>query len=251
MTATKKRDTMLPLAQAATGGTTSVGGYDMAANPTSPAHFFLWTATGRTFGGGGAVGLRGQRAARSSTTCFMRGLSETVSLETTNDVAWEWRRICFCAKLGGERMSVGTTSATGYARLLRNIGTSSNPTDVASVTFFSELVFQGTTGVDYYDIMDAKVDTTRVDLKYDRKVMIRSGNAQAVKRTKKMWHPMNKNLVYDDEENGNSEGTVAQSVRDKRGMGDYYVMDLFRSVGPTASGSLNFSAESCLYWHEK
>jgi len=95
------------------------------------------------------------------------------------------------------------------------------------------------------------VDTTRVDLKFDRKRMIRSGNAQAVKRTLKHWHPMNKNLVYDDEEVGNSEGTFANSVRDKRGMGDYYVLDMFKSVGPTTTGILSFSAESCLYWHEK
>jgi len=40
----------------------------------------------------------------------MRGLKETVSLETNNDVSWEWRRICFCAKLGIDRILAGTTS---------------------------------------------------------------------------------------------------------------------------------------------
>jgi len=242
---------MMPVAQSATGGAGSFGPYSMSPNPTSPPHMFWWTATARTFGGAGAVGLRGQRASRSSTSCFMRGLAETVTLETNNDLSWEWRRICFTFKGGNNFWTTFNGGTSGYARQLLNIGQSSNPVDVTKVQQLNDLMFQGNRNVDWYNPMDAPIDTTRVTLKYDRKRIISSKGTAAYKTQNKMWHPMNKYIVYDDEESANSENTVAYSVQDKRGMGDYHVIDMFQSVGPGVTGTLEFAAQASLYWHEK
>lgn len=242
---------MMPVAQSATGGTGSFGPYSMSPNSGTAAHLFWWTPTARTFGGAGAVGLRGQRASRSSTSCFMRGLAETVTLETNNDLSWEWRRICFTFKGGSQWYNAFSGATTGYARQLLNLGQSSNPTDITKVTDLQKLLFQGVQNIDWYNAMDAQVDTTRVTLKYDRKRIIRSQGTAAYKTQNKMWHPMNKYIVYDDEESANSENTVAYSVQDKRGMGDYHIIDMFQSVGPGTTGTLDFAAQACLYWHEK
>jgi len=63
---------------------------------------------------------------------------------------------------------------------------------------------------------------------------------------------MNKTLVYNDEERGDTEESAYYSVGSKAGMGDYYVVDIFRPrVGSTTSNQLLFSPNTTLYWHEK
>ena len=52
------------------------------------------------------------------------------------------------------------------------------------------------------------MDTTRVNLKYDKVRRITSGNDAGVIKRFKMWHPMRKNLRYDEDE----EGDYTESV---------------------------------------
>jgi len=96
------------------------------------------------------------------------------------------------------------------------------------------------------------VDTRRVDLKFDKVYRISSGNANGVFRERKLWHPMNKNLVYDDDESGAGENGGTFSVNDKRGMGDYFIVDIFQpGTGATATDYLQVTSATSLYWHEK
>ena len=63
-------------------------------------------------------------------------------------------------------------------------------------------LFEGAGNVDWADVNSAKVDTRRIDLHYDKTITINSGNSSGVFRTYRRWHPMNKNLVYDDDQDG-------------------------------------------------
>lgn len=221
----------------------------------------LFTPTARTlvqFGGGSATVV--QEAMRTSTTCFMRGLSENIRVQTSSALPWLWRRITFCSKDQVFRAYQSTDSpgtgilsevetSNGYQRAAINQsvnGSGNTQNQILSV------LFKGAQGVDWVDIILAPVDTRRVDLKSDRTMRLFSGNQDGTMSEKKLWHPMNKNITYSDDETGETEATSAFSVNDKRGMGDYHVLDIFAcGLGGSASDQLAVQYNSSLYWHEK
>lgn len=204
------------------------------------------------------------QSVRTASTCFMRGLAENLRIETSSGNPWFHRRICFTAKStvflfrapsdasGVDRDSAATgalETSNGWVRLAANM---LNDTLTNTVTNMNELLFKGAQGVDWDDFITAPVDTLRVDLKFDKTWVYRSGNASGMFKETKLWHPMNKNIVYDDDERGAGEDTANYSVNDKRGMGNYHVIDLFSqgSAGST-SDLLKVRYTSTLYWHEK
>jgi len=240
---TKKQDNMIPFVTNAAGVPTSgVGRYGLAGNQVGQ---FVWLATARDRIGSGDPNAG---SLRTSDVCYMRGLKEKVMLSTTNGSAWRWRRICFTAK--GLVPPTGTVdslevSPNGWVRLLANQWTS------ALGNGFNSLIFKGTAGVDWTDVFTAKTDNTRVTIKFDKTFVITSGNSNGTVRMFNLWHPMNHNLVYDNDENGDNESGATRSTSGKAGMGDYYVMDYFVSVDAASSESLYISPEATLYWHEK
>lgn len=243
LTSTKKRDTMIGSVLTASGGTPITGGYSMQASTTG-IYAFLWTATAR-----GRSGVDND-ATRTQATCFMKGLKENLTLETSDGQSWAWRRICFKAKLGPNPIAAYSGGA-GIQRIIFPINQSSLAADITTWATLRSDIFKGAQDTDWNDFMLAPTDNRRVDICYDRKRTIKSGNAEAVRIEPKIWHPMNKNLVYDDDENGAVTTAQPFSVLDKRGMGDYYVLDIFESIGAKTTGSLYFNANSTLYWHEK
>ena len=63
---------------------------------------------------------------------------------------------------------------------------------------------------------------------------------------------MNATLVYNDDERGGEEGYQSVSTQGKRGMGDYYVIDIVQSsIGVTTGSAIVMETESTLYWHER
>lgn len=67
-----------------------------------------------------------------------------------------------------------------------------------------------------------------------------------------MWHSMNKNLVYADDENAGGLNVQFYSTQSKAGMGDFIVVDYFQArKGSTSSQQLSFGTTATLYWHEK
>jgi len=67
-----------------------------------------------------------------------------------------------------------------------------------------------------------------------------------------MWHPMYKNLTYEQEQDGEKMIDSAVSVTGRLGMGNYYVVDIFRKHGVNDDQStLTFTPEASFYWHEK
>lgn len=262
VTSRKKRDTMLSWSNTAPNGAPqsfAVGGANI---PGSTYGSFLWCATARDLSNGSGANTISLQSQRTAQVCFMRGLSEKLRIQTNSGLPWFHRRICFTSKAIQfyTRAAADTgslvnpvapylESSNGYTRLWSNDQINNIPN---TVNERQSLIFKGSNGQDWNDILIAPLDTARINVKYDRTQMIRSGNANGTVKLINLWHPMNKNLVYDDDEAGDRMTASPISVQSKLGMGDYYVYDIFvPGVGATATDILNVGAVSSLYWHEK
>lgn len=223
-------------------------------------YMFPWIPTFRTMDTSPQVGAPlstvKDSATRTATVCYMRGLKETNYFVQNDGSSWQWRRICFTLK-GPEIYSLtqsGTTLAlltsSGYKRVVNDALISGSAMSSALLN----LIFKGTVNSDWNNTFNAPLDTERISVKYDRFRYLNTGNQNGRGRTLSQWMPMNKNLHYDDEENGGVVTGQGPSARTKAGMGDYYIVDFFNCPAPQGTGSssvLEWSPSASLYWHEK
>nr|QVW56457.1 MAG: capsid protein [Gemycircularvirus] len=273
VSSTKKRDDMASYYTAfdSTGKMVAgVGPFTASGNATGASAAnarttgAIWCATARDFTASSA-GPRGSVqdiATRTSTTCYVRGVSERIEIQTSSGAPWQWRRICFkyrgqlfgSAQVPSQSGNYAThvETSNGYQRLVLSF-TDASATSNTVENSLTNLIFRGTPGTgDWYDYMTAPLDPTRIDVAYDKFTTISSGNTSGKVFRKKIWHSMNKNLVYDDDESGGTETSYPYSMHGKQGMGDYYIVDFFRAgIGATATDQLSFNPQSTLYWHEK
>lgn len=257
-TSRKKRNGMLTWSNTASTGASQTVNVGNAYVNGAGTGFFLWLASANDLNtSSGAYNTVAQESQRTSTTCYMRGLSEHIRIQTSSGLPWFWRRICFTMKGGLPSASDSPTQAprtyqdtsNGIVRLFFNTDVNNTPNLRNQV---DGIIFKGAKGVDWNDFIVAPVDTRRISVKYDKTTCIRSGNANGSVKESKLWHPMNKNLVYDDDESGEQEQGAYTSVDSKAGMGDYYVLDLVQSgTGGSTSDLFLITANSTLYWHEK
>jgi len=256
VTSRKKVDSMISYtnvtAASPQGGTTYQA--TAAIMPATQPYIFPWCATARNADTGVGVGSKiTDVAARTAQTCYMRGLKENIQIVTNDGLPWQWRRICFTLKgdyliqrISGTGQALNQETSSGFMRLV-NTAYGSN-----AVGAIQSLLFRGAAGVDWSNIMTAATDNTNVSIKYDKTVTIASGNEEGMIRSYRRWHPMNKNLVYNDDEQGGTETFSGFSTNGRPGMGDYYVIDIFLPrVGGTSSSLLRFEPSAKLYWHEK
>jgi hypothetical protein len=118
------------------------------------------------------------------------------------------------------------------------------------------IIFKGAQNVDWADVTTAPIDTNRIRPMYDRRMHIKSNNAAGTSIVKRIFHPMRKNLVYNEDENGESMVESYYSVEGRAGMGDYYIADFFEhdeqginsDVDPS---NLLFDPQATYYWHER
>lgn len=214
------------------------------------------------FDSGGEAATVANQTMRTASTCFMRGLAENIRIETSTGNPWFHRRICITSRdvrfyslqvgdpSGVDTLAVASgvlLTSNGWQRLAANSNGIPNTQSV-----WLSLMFKGQQGRDWDDYITAPVDTNRVDLKYDKTSVYKSGNERGVLIEKKMWHGMNKNLYYQDDEDGDDMASGTTSVTDKRGMGNYHIFDFF-SQGSSGSTSdlLKIRYTSTMYWHEK
>lgn len=257
MTSQKKRDKM-PI-YTNTTASTPVGATTYAVQPAylngSTDYIIPWVATARTMEASNAGGIPSSafESARTSTTCFMRGIKEVVQIQTNSGASWMWRRVCFTMK-GSYLYSFATTTgklaevtSNGWMRIVNSV----KGTPLGDQML--NRLFEGYLKRDWEgDPFTASLDRSRVTVMYDKTRVIQSGNSNGVQRNYKIWHPMNKNLVYDDEQAGGSEDMSYYSTFAKPGMGDYYVVDFFRAGNAaSATDQLQLGVDSMLYWHEK
>ena len=200
-------------------------------------------------------------AERTATTCYMRGFKENLRIQTNSHLPWFHRRICFKFRGSGpfttsnpsdtptNTVTPYVDTSNGMERLWLNQQVNAMP---ATITSLNAILFKGAFNIDWNDIVIAPVDSTRVDLAFDKTWLIKSGNETGTILERKLWHPMNKNLVFDDDETGESMQSQYFSVDSKQGMGDYYIYDIVQpGLGGSASDLISLTAHSTLYWHEK
>lgn len=260
-TSRKKRNTMLSVSNTQTNGATqpiTAAQTFVAGNRIGK---FLWCATAQDLSdGGGNLGTTAQAAVRTATNCYMRGISENIRIQTSSGLPWFHRRICFTLK--GPAMFIPNTSDTPIQSVIPYIDTSNGmqrlwldqsinnmPNTIANR---ESLIFKGTQGIDWSEIIAAPTDPQRITVKFDHTWTIRSGNANGTVAERKLWHGMNKTLVYDDDEAGSNEVTSYISTTGRSGMGDYFIYDIIApGSGSTAGDVILFSSSTSLYWHER
>jgi len=262
VTSRKKQDNMLSFANTNSSGASvsavAVGG--LYVNGTTPYAMTVFCPTARSLTTGGATNLLVDQADRTSTTCYIRGYRENLRIQTSSPLPWLWRRIVFTTK--GPTFYLGSTADTptikftpyadtsiGMSRLWFNLQVNNSP---ATIKQMNTIIFKGQQDQDWNDVITAKVDPSRISVMSDRTVPIKTGNSNGHFSERKLWYPVNKNLVYDDDESGAAVASTYYSTDAKPGMGDMYVVDYISpGVGATGSDVINFNATATMYWHEK
>lgn len=211
--------------------------------------FYVWNATGRP--AENSSGQRGSKvdvSLRTSESIFAVGLKEVVTLETNNAASWRWRRICFTSKDDFGESDPDTSNyfrrtSSGMVRLVR---AENDP------TYLQDQLFEGQRNRDWLSMMTAPVSTRHFSIKYDKTRIIKSQNDAGLTHTYRLWHPMRHNIMYDGEQSGETLIDSAVSATGNRGMGNYYVVDIFTKHGNNDNVStLTFAPEASFYWHEK
>lgn len=231
---------MLPVVQSTAGAVT--GGGTTITEGTNRL-YSIWCASARQM----SVDNGGE-SLRERQLTYSRGLKEKIIINISLTSFWKWRRIVFTKK-GAILPALANPPfnqdpVQGMRRVI-NYLPGSNQVNV------SALIFDGQEGVDWNDIFTAKVDTKRVGLKYDRTINLNSPGGVGMTRTFNMWHPTNKNLLYNDDENGILTQNSVFSTDGPAGMGDLFVVDIIQRYSGTNSGELQFIPEATYYWHEK
>ncbi|AJD07462.1 putative capsid protein [Odonata associated gemycircularvirus 1] len=261
VTSRKKQDNMLSFSNTnGSGASQALAAGSLFVNGSTGYAMSLFCPTARSLVTAGATNTIVDTADRTSTTCYLRGYREDLRIQTSSPLPWLWRRICFTSKGATFQQAFNDSSPTapiqpysdtsiGMARKWFNLQVNNSPNTVAN---YNQIMFRGNFGADWNDVITAKVDTTRITVKSDRVTHITTGNNSGHFSERKLWYPMNRNLVYDDDENGAAETPQYVSSDAKAAWGDYYIVDyLVPGVGGTTSDVVNLNCTATLYWHEK
>jgi len=256
-TSQKKRDNMLSYTNTTAAdpfsttytGTGAVMRFPVGQTNPGSEFFYVWNATARP-----AETSEGQRGSkidvslRTSESIYAKGLRERITLETNNSAPWEWRRICFTSKDDFGQTDPDTATffrqtSSGMVRMVSALST--------GIYLQSEL-FEGERNQDWLSVFTAPLSRKNFSIKYDKTRIIRSTNNSGTIREYKLWHPMESNLAYREEQQGETMTESAVSVTGRVGMGNYYVIDMFRKHGNNDDQStLTFTPEATFFWHEK
>lgn len=239
-------------------GTPTAGPYVVTG--AFPLTILGWVATARdndTANPATTPGTIFNTATRTSSECYIRGLREELEYRTSSGLPWQHRRIVFMFQgfdilnFNGTVFPMWVENTNGFVRSMHSL-TSSNPAAVGVFDQLQTLLFEGRLGVDWNNFLTAPLDRSRIDVKHDSTTIIKSGNANGVLRKRKLWHGVNKTLVYDDDEIGGGEGENFLSARTKRSCGDMYVIDIIApGIGAVVGDVLQFDPTATLYWHER
>lgn len=256
-TSQKKRDNMLSYTNTTAAdpfsttytGTGAVMRFPVGQTNPGSEFFYVWNATARP-----AETSEGQRGSkidvslRTSESIYAKGLRERITLETNNSAPWEWRRVCFTSKDDFGQTDPDTATffrqtSSGMVRMVSALST--------GIYLQSEL-FEGERNQDWLSVFIAPLSRKNFSIKYDKTRIIRSTNNSGTIREYKLWHPMESNLAYREEQQGETMTESAVSVTGRVGMGNYYVIDMFRKHGNNDDQStLTFTPEATFFWHEK
>jgi len=258
ISAKKKRDTMISDPRDA--------GQPLGPITLTGPQVIFWCPTFRPPLATGTTGLfEFAEAGRTSTTAYMLLLKEKIRIETLDDTPWQWRRIVFGAK--GRVVPEATIPTTSYSKTQANSLDSSrfdvmrqtSPLTGGQAGSLLSVLMRGSIGEDWFDPITAFKDTENFKFRYDRIKTINSGNSVGCMREFTDRHWLKHNLKYNDIEVGGVEavntvsgfGIPGFSTIGRPGMGDTYIVDMFRPLGGNTGSQMTFLPEATLYWHEK
>lgn len=195
---------------------------------------------------------------RNAQNVFFRGVQDRVFLSAA--FAFTWRRVCFFSYeqlVAGIPFFVDPSNEEDphiVRRPLREI----NPKNASE---FFAYAWKGTVGVDFSENTrwNAPLDDKLLTIVYDRSCTINpnyaapQGATFGKSMTRKMWHPVNKTIMYTDKENGSTPQTTGWSSMSPNSPGNFYILDIF-STGQDLPGDTTgvgeFGSEATVYWHE-
>lgn len=195
---------------------------------------------------------------RNAQSVFFRGVQDRVFLSAA--FAFTWRRVCFFSYeqlVAGIPFFVDPSNEEDphiVRRPLREI----NPKNASD---FFAYAWKGTVGVDFSENTrwNAPLDDKLLTIVYDRSCTINpnyaapQGATFGKSMTRKMWHPVNKTIMYTDKENGSTPQTTGWSSMSPNSPGNFYILDIF-STGQDLPGDTTgvgeFGSEATVYWHE-
>lgn len=235
---TKKSDTLLGAPQPATPLTFfDVNGVQI---PGQVGDFsvYMWCPTYRQNGATSAYNRRGK------TRTYFRGIKENVELFLPSACPLQWRRIVVSSPL-----NVVNTVSYDTANVFQQ-GRTQTP-QFSSYFAFLEVIMQGTFGIDYNNHFTAKIDTKRARVMYDKVRTISPKTTKGAIQKFKFWHPVNKSLIYDDEEEGGNINSSPWAVQSP-GNDNVYVIDLFANFNAALTTErARWAVQSTVYWHER
>lgn len=222
------------------------------------SHGYLFSPTARRVGsldGSLPRGIHANSAERWKTRCFVKGLQETVELQPNNGAGWLWRRVVFsCIGLLEEfpTNSVAAPDSTrGYGRAIWNLRDGS----AAATPLYNEManyLFEGTRLRDWINPFTAKLDRSIVTVHSDTTRTIQSNNPNGTYKIFKRYYPVNRGIVYADDESGSGSKNDAHYAAGttKGNSGDLFVLDLFNAINDSSENTMNFGVHARYYWHE-
>lgn len=263
VTSEKKRNGMVSMSNTSDTGSSralAVAPLFVNGNNGNAVCVFNATAQDMNINDSGNIGSKANTSTRTATSCYIRGLSEHLRIETNSAVPWMWRRIVFrtkdaffssTAKTATEVAApqFWTDTSAGMERVWFNLLVNNSGPRIAQM---ESLIFKGQPARDWNDAISAPTDNLRITVMYDKTRIIRSGNNSGVLLTPKMWHGYNGTLVYDDDEDGGAITSAYTSTDSNAGKGDMIIVDYFvSSSASVATDQLKLQSSSTLYWHER
>lgn len=196
---------------------------------------------------------------RARQQIYAVGYKERCQVDILGGGVWKWRRLVFTMK--GDWLFSGDVTWTEpfYDKSADPAGcdmtrTIAQPT-TDQQTRIRALIWDGDEGQDWSSEFTAKVDTSRITPMYDRTITFNPRNESGFSRTFRLWHPIRRNIVYDDDENHGVSADPGSyfSVDGKPGIGDVYVYDICYLAVPASGGNaaMTFNPEGTFYWHER
>lgn len=186
---------------------------------------------------------------RTKSTTYAKGYRERISIATNTALPWTWRRIIFTMKGTFNYLGSGTPlfllTSNGHARVI-------SETTTTQQTVLESFLFDGQKGLDWRTTLEAKVDTTLVSVISDTTMIITPQTTAGALKNMQRYYPIEKNVVYAEDEFGGQALTSPWSTQSKQGMGDMLIYDIFTPrSGSTISDQLNLDIQATYYWHEK
>lgn len=191
---------------------------------------------------------------RTSTRTYARGYAETTRFTLTGGAPWRHRRIVFNAKNFPSVLAAldPNNVPAFYALYTSNGQVRQNCILPSAVRDYIEAnLFRGAKGTDWNLAMTARTNTIGFRIVSDKTYNLNPGNASGKSVIMKRWTPINKNIVYNEDEAGTTGTSVMFSTGSRDSVGDYFIYDIYESTVPDSNSALSITHEGRYYWHEK